>query len=170
MLHMNKQYQDAGRRYREVLALAPDHSEALHGLGVLFHQAGNDLKALPLIYKAIQIDPNKPHYYSNIASVLRKEATLFSITSGDDTNTSEVVQVFVGQSPLLLAEQFTEGNEDNYITSDWECDDAADSTITCTVIIRFVFFEGIPTFSQFGRAIMALLLLGIGVIGFRRFS
>ena len=71
-LHMDKQYQDAGRRYREVLSQAPDHSEALHGLGVLFHQAGNDLKALPLIYKAIQIDPNKPHYYSNIASVLRK--------------------------------------------------------------------------------------------------
>jgi hypothetical protein len=32
-----------------------------------------------------------------------------------------------------------------------------------------VFFEGIPTLSQYGMAIMALLMLGVGFIGFRRF-
>ena len=32
-----------------------------------------------------------------------------------------------------------------------------------------VFFEGIPTMSQYGLAIMALLMLGIGFVGFRRF-
>jgi hypothetical protein len=32
-----------------------------------------------------------------------------------------------------------------------------------------VFFEGIPTLSQYGMAIMALLMLGVGFFGFRRF-
>lgn len=38
----------------------------------------------------------------------------------------------------------------------------------CT-ITNSVFFEGIPTLSQYGLAIMALLMLGVGFIGFRRF-
>jgi len=40
---------------------------------------------------------------------------------------------------------------------------------SCTVT-NTVFFEGIPTLSQYGLAIMALLMLGIGMVGFRRFS
>ena len=38
----------------------------------------------------------------------------------------------------------------------------------CT-ILNTAFFEGIPTLSQYGVAIMALLMLGIGAVGFRRF-
>ena len=38
----------------------------------------------------------------------------------------------------------------------------------CT-ITNTVFFEGIPTLSQYGMAIMALLMLGVGFIGMRRF-
>lgn len=37
------------------------------------------------------------------------------------------------------------------------------------VITNTVFFEGIPTLSQWGMAIMALLMLGVGLVGFRRF-
>jgi hypothetical protein len=33
-----------------------------------------------------------------------------------------------------------------------------------------VFFEGIPTLSQYGLALMALLMLGMGMVGFRRFA
>jgi hypothetical protein len=35
-----------------------------------------------------------------------------------------------------------------------------------------VFFEGggIPTLNQYGLILMALLMLGIGAVGFRRFS
>jgi hypothetical protein len=36
-------------------------------------------------------------------------------------------------------------------------------------IVNSVFFEGIPTLSQYGMAIMALLMLGVGFVGFRRF-
>jgi hypothetical protein len=40
---------------------------------------------------------------------------------------------------------------------------------TCT-ITNTVFFEGIPTLSQYGLALMALLMLGMGMVGFRRFA
>jgi hypothetical protein len=39
----------------------------------------------------------------------------------------------------------------------------------CT-IYNTVFFEGIPTLSQYGLALMALLMLGVGMVGFRRFA
>jgi len=39
----------------------------------------------------------------------------------------------------------------------------------CT-FVNTVFFEGIPTLSQYGLALMALLMLGMGMVGFRRFS
>ncbi|HMB58718.1 MAG TPA: IPTL-CTERM sorting domain-containing protein [Xanthomonadales bacterium] len=39
---------------------------------------------------------------------------------------------------------------------------------SCTVV-NTVFFEGIPTLSQYGMAILALLMLGVGFVGFRRF-
>ncbi|MBT8064056.1 MAG: IPTL-CTERM sorting domain-containing protein [Gammaproteobacteria bacterium] len=44
----------------------------------------------------------------------------------------------------------------------------AGSGDSCT-ITNTVFFEGIPTLNQYGMAIMALLMLGIGFVGFRRF-
>lgn len=43
-----------------------------------------------------------------------------------------------------------------------------DETAGCDVE-GTVFFEGIPTLSQYGMALMALLMLGVGFIGFRRF-
>ena len=43
-------------------------------------------------------------------------------------------------------------------------DDEANCTMTASV-----FFEGIPTLSQYGLAVMALLMLGVGFVGFRRF-
>ena len=43
-------------------------------------------------------------------------------------------------------------------------DDEASCTLTASV-----FFEGIPTLSQYGMAIMVLLMLGVGFVGFRRF-
>jgi hypothetical protein len=39
---------------------------------------------------------------------------------------------------------------------------------SCT-ITNTLFFEGIPTLSQYGMAVMALLMLGVGFVGLRRF-
>jgi hypothetical protein len=36
-------------------------------------------------------------------------------------------------------------------------------------ITNTVFFEGIPTLNQYGLAILAVLMLGVGFVGFRRF-
>jgi len=47
-------------------------------------------------------------------------------------------------------------------------DTDASETPTCSIIAT-AFYEGIPTLSQYGLAIMALLMLGVGFIGFRRF-
>ncbi len=38
----------------------------------------------------------------------------------------------------------------------------------CT-ITNTIFFEGIPTLNQYGLAIMVLLMMGVGFVGFRRF-
>lgn len=38
------------------------------------------------------------------------------------------------------------------------------------VIVNTVYFEGIPTLSQYGLALMALLMLGVGLVGFRRLA
>jgi hypothetical protein len=40
---------------------------------------------------------------------------------------------------------------------------------SCT-IYNTVFFEGIPALNRYGMLLLALLMLGVGVIGFRRFS
>jgi len=45
---------------------------------------------------------------------------------------------------------------------------SAGGSSECT-FTNTVFFEGIPTLSQYGLALMALLMLGMGMVGFRRF-
>jgi hypothetical protein len=44
----------------------------------------------------------------------------------------------------------------------------AGGSSSCT-FTNTVFFEGIPTLNQYGLAILALLMLGVGFVGFRRF-
>jgi hypothetical protein len=46
--------------------------------------------------------------------------------------------------------------------------EGADGEDSCT-FTNTAYFEGIPTLNQYGMAIMALLMLGVGFIGFRRF-
>lgn len=45
----------------------------------------------------------------------------------------------------------------------------AGGSASCT-FTNSVFFEGIPTLNQYGLALLALLMLGIGMVGFRRFA
>lgn len=46
---------------------------------------------------------------------------------------------------------------------------SAGSGAACT-ITNTVFFEGVPTLGQYGMALLALLMLGMGFVSFRRFS
>jgi len=45
----------------------------------------------------------------------------------------------------------------------------AGEPVSCT-FTNSLFYEGIPTLSQYGMAILALLMLGMGFVGFRRFA
>jgi hypothetical protein len=65
-----------------------------------------------------------------------------------------------------------ENSLDSYVASENGCQDivvSAGQGDAC-LITNTVFFESIPTLSQWGMAIMALLMLGVGMIGFRRFT
>jgi protein O-GlcNAc transferase len=72
-----KQHQQAGRfgeaegLYRQVLAVQPNHPDALHFLGLLAHQVGHHEMALDLMRRSIAANPAAAHYYSNLGGVLR---------------------------------------------------------------------------------------------------
>jgi len=66
-----------------------------------------------------------------------------------------------------------ETTNDSFVEVDNGCTDLEVSAATggdsCTVT-NLVFFEGIPTLSQYGIAVLVLLMLGVGMVGFRRYS
>ncbi|MGD8681734.1 MAG: IPTL-CTERM sorting domain-containing protein [Lysobacterales bacterium] len=67
-----------------------------------------------------------------------------------------------------------ESGLDSSVESDQGCAsgtdfEVGDGTKGCT-ITNTVFFEGIPTLSHWGLAILAVLTLGVGLVGFRRFA
>jgi hypothetical protein len=87
-----------------------------------------------------------------------------SVTASVDVDTSD------GDAYCTAYETGIDASE---VESSDDCDprmlvEAAGSN-GCT-ITNTVFFEGIPTLSQYGLALMALLMLGVGMIGFRRFA
>ncbi len=55
--HQQGKLGDAERRYRNILAAAPKHPDALHYLGVLKHQQGRPAEALVLIEHALALAP-----------------------------------------------------------------------------------------------------------------
>jgi subtilisin-like proprotein convertase family protein len=67
----------------------------------------------------------------------------------------------------------TESTYDSYIEQDVsDCQNVAielDTDASCD-IINTVFYEGIPTLSHYGLAILALSMFGLGMVGFRRYS
>ncbi len=86
---------------------------------------------------------------------------------GDDTFTWQIVPLFPTSS-CYVQEYFYE----SHVEVDNGCGNlvaSAGNGASCT-ITNTVFFEGIPTLSQYGMALMALLMLGVGFVGFRRFS
>jgi hypothetical protein len=67
---------------------------------------------------------------------------------------------------------FFEDADDSVVESDNGCGRlrlSAGDEVDCE-IVNTVFFEGIPTLNQYGMAILALLMLGVGFVGFRRFT
>jgi len=92
--------------------------------------------------------------------------------TSDEAYTADVVPYWDGGTECYVDETVY----DSAVEVDAsDCEDWGDITVEiagagdneCTVT-NTVFFEGIPTLSQYGMAIMALLMLGVGLVGFRR--
>jgi len=86
---------------------------------------------------------------------------------GDDTFVVQVIPQWPSSHCEAYETVYTSGVEifnecDNLTVSHGQGD-------SC-LITNTVFFEGIPTLSQYGMAILALLMLGVGLVGFRRFT
>jgi tetratricopeptide (TPR) repeat protein len=64
-LHQAGRMAEAERGYRAILKERPDHVEALHYLGVLLHQRGDDEDAAKLMDRALGLAPNASACWSN---------------------------------------------------------------------------------------------------------
>jgi len=86
---------------------------------------------------------------------------------GDTTFTPEVIPEWPGSHCWVDETVF-----DDSVEVDNGCGDinVSHGQGDSCLITNTVFFEGIPTLSQSGMAIMALLMLGVGLVGFRRFT
>src|SRR5205085_481177 len=56
--------------YQRVLKTYPQHADALHLLGLLTHQMGDDAGAQALIRRAIAVSPNVAAYHHSLGQVL----------------------------------------------------------------------------------------------------
>jgi hypothetical protein len=86
---------------------------------------------------------------------------------GSDTFTAEVIPEFPDSHCFVIERLF-----DDAVEVDNGCQNITVSAgvgASCT-ITNTVFFEGIPTLNQYGLALLALLMLGVGFVGFRRFA
>ena len=59
-VHQNGQFSEAETIYLDILALQPEHFDAIHLLGMLAFQAKNYPKAADLINQAIAVFPGNP--------------------------------------------------------------------------------------------------------------
>jgi hypothetical protein len=79
----------------------------------------------------------------------------------DCTATLSGLSSAIEQDGACTIEEIAVGEADDPDTDE-------DETPTCSITAT-AFYEGIPTLSQYGLALMALLMLGVGFVGFRRF-
>jgi tetratricopeptide (TPR) repeat protein len=69
--HRQHRMAEAEGLYREVLAIDPNHVDALHMLGVLAHQAGRPEAAVDLISRAIALQGDNASFHNNLGEALR---------------------------------------------------------------------------------------------------
>ncbi|MGA3066213.1 MAG: tetratricopeptide repeat protein [Tepidisphaeraceae bacterium] len=69
-LHQSGKLAEAQAIYRQILAVHPDHPDALHLLGFATFQSGQAQEGLALIQRAISLNQTKADYYCNQGVVL----------------------------------------------------------------------------------------------------
>jgi protein O-GlcNAc transferase len=71
--HQAGHFSDAERLYRQILQTDSRHTDALHFLGVLAHQAGRNDMAVDLIGKAIAQNGRVPGFHINLGNALKAQ-------------------------------------------------------------------------------------------------
>jgi tetratricopeptide (TPR) repeat protein len=69
--HQKGQLDQAAPIYESLIAHDPNHADALHLLGVLAHQSGDNLRAAELITRALRLNGDAAPYHANLAEVYR---------------------------------------------------------------------------------------------------
>ena len=82
--HQSRRFQQAEELYERILTQDPSHVDALHLLGLVAYQQGDNSRALQLISKAISLNSDKPHYHFNLGLVQEKEGQLDEAISAYD--------------------------------------------------------------------------------------
>ncbi len=67
--HRSGRLADAEAGYRQVLSQEPDNADAIHLLGVLIHEQGDDQQGETLIARAIDLRPQVATYHANLGLV-----------------------------------------------------------------------------------------------------
>ena len=75
-LHQNGRLVDAKEVYLEVLRTDPRCADAWHLLGVIALQIQDAGAAMPLIARAIELDPSQAHYFNNLGNALFAQKNL----------------------------------------------------------------------------------------------
>ena len=68
--HQAGRIQEAEPLYRQVLALEPDHPDALHLLGLIYRQTGRARQGVALLHRAVALRPSNPQYLANLGILL----------------------------------------------------------------------------------------------------
>jgi len=69
--HRSGRLDDAANIYRQILAAAPDHVDALHCLGVAEQQAGRTAEALAGLDRPVTLPPDPPDARCNRGNIHR---------------------------------------------------------------------------------------------------
>jgi predicted O-linked N-acetylglucosamine transferase (SPINDLY family) len=74
--HQAGRLREAERLYRQILAVQPDHFNAMHLLGVIAHKTGRNADAVQLIRRAIALAPDFAAAHSNLGAALKAQGEL----------------------------------------------------------------------------------------------
>jgi predicted TPR repeat methyltransferase len=72
----NGHFDEAEEVCRKILAVAPQHPDAMHYAGVLAHENGRTAEALPLIERSLELAPDQPDWHSNLGVVRQARGDL----------------------------------------------------------------------------------------------
>lgn len=76
LFQKNGQLAEAEEVYCKILAIEPDHPDALHFAGVLAHQQGRSDEAVELIQRSLELAPDRADCYSNLGIVFKAQGRL----------------------------------------------------------------------------------------------